>query len=379
MTDQRPKDSDPPKEDPPSAPRDPGIKRIPKTRKEREHHAREMLAHLPSVTDAEWRLACSDVAEALSKHTAFKIKVIGVVGAVLLAILIPIVAYFGLTIKNDITKQLSNFREDADRKIGDVKTSFSQQIATEFKSDNIQAIIRQTAAEESKALLSRSVQPSIDSFNSKIDSRFTEFDLSLKQQLANASANLESLKIELNRLQQRNELTALADQAIGQGDVNAYRKLEGLYTTAPPGEYLNAVIAESFRVYSAYSLFSPSRSAGYTVQANKVNPKKTAEDELDADELMGIWPSINDGVGRAKIASLLAIKVKPGSFKTAEWTIDAIKKENHLEAMQHLRGVFQQITGYDKGGKLDDSDVLKWWDENKDDLKKKDTDNAANH
>jgi hypothetical protein len=63
-----------------------------------------------------------------------------------------------------------------------------------------------------------------------------------------------------------------------------------------------------------------------------------------------------------------------GSFKTALAFADAMKTEKHLEVHRYLRAAFQRVTGYNKGGRLDSREALVWWEKNKEDLRKKDTD-----
>jgi len=334
---------------------------------------RGRLAALPPVTEREWRLACNDIVEGLSKHLGFRVRIIVPLFAILLAI-VAIVGWNtskGIKERTDEILALADTKitavgKEAEAKIGDAKTKIDDQIKEALKTENIQRTIQSSVTDQSRVLLKDSVQPSIE-----------RFDSDLKKIKEEANEKTASIDSELARLKKRNDLTALADRAITQGDVKAYRQLEKMATASPDdGEDTNANVAELFRVFSAYSLFAPTRGQSVIVNVAQINPQKTKEDELDYDELIGIWEGAK-GIGRAKIALLLQKKTKLNSFSQAEWVIAQLEQDNHLETIMRLNSLFMKITGYDKGGKLDGSDILAWWKEHKEEVRTKDTDKPA--
>jgi mannose/fructose/N-acetylgalactosamine-specific phosphotransferase system component IIB len=254
-------------------------------------------------------------------------------------------------------------------------------VADQFKNENVQKTVERAAAAEASRLLAKSVEPSIKSFQSKIDDVAARVDrrsqevVSVVENTKKAASDIESLQGELKRLKDRNDLTALADVAISEGDVEAYRKLERMTTSLENDEAKNAALAELFRVYQAYSIFSGvSRTARIQLNVLAINSHKSKEEELDVDELL---PLLNeaDPLARAKVGQLISKKgPKLKSFKTSEAVYNALKKETHLEAYKVLGGLLAQVTGQEAGGKLDKREIIEWYEKNRDRLRKEDTD-----
>ena len=185
---------------------------------------KEALARVPSVSEGEWRIACSDVAEALSHHSVFKLKVMWPIGITLISVLGIITAFFGFSTKNEIKTELEGVKTIAVQQIGTAQAAIAAQITKEFREEKIQATIAKAASDQSAILLSESVQPSIDKFNQRVEERLGNFDASLMAQREAATRDMESLRTELTRLKARNEIVALGDRAIAQASVDAYRK-----------------------------------------------------------------------------------------------------------------------------------------------------------
>lgn len=254
-------------------------------------------------------------------------------------------------------------------------------VADQFRNENVQRTVERAAGAEASRLLAKSVEPNIRSFQSKIDDVATRVDRrsqeieGVVEKTKKAASDIESLRGELARLKERNDLTALADVAISQGDVEAYRKLERMTSSLEKDEARNAALAELFRVYQAYSMFSGvSRTAGIQLNVPAINSHKLKEEELDVDELL---PLLNepDPLARAKVGQLISKKgPKLKSFKTSEAVYKALKNETHLEAYKVLGGLLAQVTGQEAAGKLDKRETVDWYEKNRDRLRKEDTD-----
>jgi hypothetical protein len=245
---------------------------------------------------------------------------------------------FGLSISAMIKSQRQQFQQDARREITNARNGLEVEIAEQFKKENVQKTMETAAAKEAAALLKRSVEPSIKDFQQRLDTsrddldkRFTQFNEVIAKNEEKSSANVESLRTELIRLQKRNDVTALADKAISEGDVEAYRRLEKTAEIAK-GEESNAALSELVRVFQTYSVFSGvSRTGGVHLHPSEINAAKNKEEELEVDDLLPLL-QIDNPLGRAKVAELVAKKAKRGSYKTAEAIAEALQRETHLEA-----------------------------------------------
>ena len=333
------------------------------------------------ASDANFRIICNEVAEELSKNWRFKWHITGLMFGALLLICATLGSIAGWGVYTALANERQNFQMQAKQELATAKTAIENQIADEFKKENVRQIVESVADKESKNLLETAVEPSIKLFQMKVDSvgkdietRFAVFDDIVKMREKEAASNLDTLRVELSRLQDRNEIAALGDNAIAKGDVVSYRKLEALAKRQPSNEKESAALAELFRVYQAYTLFAPSRSGAMKIVASAVNPSKMDETELDAEELLNVLRTMDEPIVRAKIGQLLQTKVKKGSYTTAEALVRVMQKETHLEAFRFLGRAFAAVTGREASGLLDRSDDLKWWEENKQRFKKEDTD-----
>ena len=336
---------------------------------------------LPRPDDASFRITCNEIADQLSKSWSFKLQVIGIIIAAVIVIAAAASGIVGWNISTSIAKARLDFQQDAQKEIGKAREGLEAEIAEQFKKENVQKTMEQAASKEAAALLKKSVEPSINDFQQKLDKngddldkRLAQFNELITKNEAKSSASVEILRTELTRLQKRNDLTALADKAIAEGDVGAYRRLESLLKNGSEGEEMNAVASELFRVFQAYSVFSGVRRTGaIELKVSEINPAKAKEEDLDIEDLL---PLLNDSnpLVRVKVAELIYKKAKSGSFKTAEAIVSALERETHLEAFKVFDLVFQKITGREAGGKLDKRELFQWWEENKARLKKEDTD-----
>ena len=305
---------------------------------------------LPAPDDPSFRVTCNEIAEQLSKSWRFKLQVIGIVALALFALAALTSGIVGWSIFASLAKERQRFQEQAQRDIGNAKEALEIEIAEQFKKENVQKTMEAAAGKEAAALLQKSVEPSIKDFQQRLDTsredlekRFTQFNKVITKNEEKSSANVESLRTELARLQKRNDLTALADKAISEGDVEAYRQLERMVGMAK-GDESNAAISELVRVFQTYSIFSGvSRTGGVHLNASEINPAKNKEEQLEIDDLLPLL-RIDNPLGRAKVAELIAKKAKRGSYKTEEVIAEALKRETHLEAFRQLAIAFRSTT-----------------------------------
>ncbi|HYJ05555.1 MAG TPA: hypothetical protein VEX43_10500 [Chthoniobacterales bacterium] len=337
--------------------------------------------HYPDASDANFRVTCNEIAEQLSKHWRFKLHVGGLVATALFVLAGAMGGIVGWSITATLASERQQFQEEAKHEIGLAKQAVESQIMQELKKENVQKTMELAAGKEAAALLAKSVEPNIKAFQQKLDTslaeleaRFREFNDVIQKNEQKSASNVENLRTELSRLQKRNNLTALADKAISEGDVVSYRRLETLMKTSE-GEEKNAATSELIRVYQTYSIFSGiSRTSGVELNIPEINPTKTKEEELEIEDLLPLLKELDNPLARVKVAHLLWKKAKRGSFKTAEAIVEALKKETHLEAFKNLGLAFQMATGRGPEGKLDKRELLQWWEENKSRLRKEDTD-----
>ena len=196
-----------------------------------------------------------------------------------------------------------------------------------------------------------------------------------KDQIGVLGNLVSEAKSELAVLKQRNQITALADAAISQGSVEAYIKLEDMVTKARLSDTRGPEEAELFRVFNAYTGFAPSRVGTVTLNAKVINSTKDKEEELTTEDMIPFLLTNRDFLTRGRCAKLISSVGKQWSYKTAETLIGAMKHESHLEVHRYLKAAFKHIVPDCKlEGPLDNSGIIKWWEENKENVRAKDSD-----
>jgi hypothetical protein len=351
------------------------------TRPPKQVHSSEHPRPFPETSQANFRVACNEIADELSKSWRFKLHVGGLVITALIVFTAALVGIIGWSISESLKSERQHFQEQARQDIGTAKQAVDDEITEEFKKENVQKTLDTAVAKAAPTLFAKSIEPSIKAFQQKLetseanlDKRLKEFDNTITKNEKQSASDVETLRTEVSRLQKRNNLTALGDKAISEGDVESYHQLENFVNEHSDGEDKNAALSELFRVFEAYSPMSGvSRTAGVTIDASKINPKKTKEEELEVNEVLPLLRG-EDFMTRTKGAEFISKRGKQGSYKTAEAIVEALKKETNLEALKALDLAFQTVTRRPVGGKLDKRELLQWWEENKERLKKEDTD-----
>ncbi|HMG06305.1 MAG TPA: hypothetical protein VK581_12675 [Chthoniobacterales bacterium] len=348
---------------------------------EREVRRNRRRKNFPKANDANIRVVCNEIADDLSKNWRFKLHVGGLVVGSFVALVAAIAGIVGWSVSATLTRERQTFEDNAKKEIGTAKEAIERRIAIEFEKENVQKTVELAAAAEAERLLAKTVDPRIQQFEKILNEASSEAERRAKdlkevvKRTEEDASSIESLRGELARLKQRNDLTALADTAISNGDVTAYRQLEAIVASNDGKENKAAALSELFRVYNAYSLFSGvKRTAAISVDAHAINPKKNKEEDLDADDLLPLLKEEKTPLFRVKIGELLAPKLKQGSFKTAEILADALRTETSLEGFKVIGALLSQVTNHPADGKLDKRELLKWCTENRDQLRKADTD-----
>ena len=245
-----------------------------------------------------------------------------------------------------------------------LETIVIQRVTAQFEEPNIQKTVQSVAGNEAAKIISQNVEPA----EQKVDMRLKNFEKFLDERKAEYDADLSTFKKELDVLKKRNELARMADRAIAEGSLVDYQRLEQMLNQETDEDLKAAESAEVFRVVSAFSPLSPSRSGAAKFVMSKVNPTKKDEKDLSDDELLAILQQNQDGLARAHAASLLQGRTM--TFRIAQALRDAIDKETHLEALRFEKGAFDRISGFDRSGHIDGSEEVKWFDENVDRLRK---------
>ena len=176
------------------------------------------LAQIPKVTEPEFRIACDEIAESLSKKWRFKFHIIGMIVVAVIIITGSIAGIFGWTIKDQFHNIEIKLDKLMETEVFEAKAKVDKFIEAEFQKENIKKTIQQVASDQSVKLIQDLIQPSVISS----EKRIRDFNQYLVDQKKTVDKNMSTLQEEVGKLQERNNITALADKAIAQGDLHAF-------------------------------------------------------------------------------------------------------------------------------------------------------------
>ncbi len=266
----------------------------------------------------------------------------------------------------ELTGTVQTRLQAVDDQLNSVRRRVEAQIAKQFEEPQIQRTVQNVAESAAGKVITEHVQPA----ENMVSERLRDFEKFLDERKAQYDTDQAAFRAEIETLKKRNELTRLADRAVGDGELTEYQQLLRIARDESDPEVKAAALAEEFRVVSAYGALSASRVSAITLDASVISPGKMNESELTLDDLGRVLTTPNvKPMARARAAFLM--RDKSPTFSIAESLKKALETETHLEALRFEKVAFAHVCGFkSEKGALDASEELKWWPENVDHLRK---------
>jgi hypothetical protein len=254
------------------------------------------------------------------------------------------------------------------------KKEIHYRISREFEKDPFRTTMQSVAGSESKKLLESQVQPAILAFSENVEEmrleirakataatqdtkrEMTNFTDDLAQSRAELKAEYERVATELSTLQFRNELTALADDAIAAGNRDSLKALTARQALAPLGNNTVSisVAAEILRVKTAY--IDTSR-----VRKTQVSYGGKKPEDAGTNEMIVALLSNHDWTVRAKTAEYLKNRKALG---VVEAMFGCAAGDNNLNVVAECVRELESLTGETSGDVFGYEDLLRWWQDN---------------
>lgn len=318
------------------------------------------------------RRIVEDLSDSLAKNWRFKWQVCAIVIGLSVAILSLVTLVVGGRLidtgiaiaEGRLSGRITELSGKVDNRLKTVDTQVEERITREFEEPQIRETVRKVAETAAAKVISEQVQPA----EAKVNARLHSFENFLDERKAQYDAEQAVFRAELDTLKKRNELTRVADRAIGDGSLGEYQRLLRISQEEVDPDLKAAADSEIFRIVSAYGALSPSRVTGISINASAVNPAKHDEAGLTGEELLVVLRS-GEPMGRARAA--LVLQSRPATFGLAETVEKALETERHLEALRYEKFAFAHLTGFaSKKGALDASEEMEWWKDNVERLRK---------
>lgn len=163
----------------------------------------------------------------------------------------------------------------------------------------------------------------------------------------------------LERIEEKNRIFSLADQALVEGSRSAY---EELYKSLGKNEDETtrvAIISQILKIKAFYLTGNRFRNIEITVPGPD---KKTLKNEqIPQNELIALLNHNEQWPARAKVVELL------GNYKTlesAQTLIKVIREDSQMDVVRSAIQSFQRITGFQSGDTFPIDEAQSWWQKN---------------
>lgn len=164
----------------------------------------------------------------------------------------------------------------------------------------------------------------------------------------------------LERIEEKNRIFSLADQALVEGSRSAYEELHKSLGKNHDESTRIAIISQILKIKAFYLTGNRFRNIEITVPG--ANKKDLKNEEIPQNELIKLLQNNEQWPARAKAVELL------GNYKTpesAQALMSVIKEDSQLDVVRSAIQSFQKITGFQSGDTFPIDEVQSWWQKNK--------------
>ena len=238
-------------------------------------------------------------------------------------------------------------------------------ITKKFAEPNIQNTLQEVASQEARTIIQSEVQPEAE----EAKRQTAVFENYLNQMEVKFDAEYKNLADQVSRLAERDRLIQLADDAINNGNRQAYEELLRMANNASVDEKVrSAAKAEWFQVKRFYIGLTRVKSrnlARLQPDGTKIDLKN---EELTTQELIQSMLGHNNWIVRALATSSLKDR-KEGGVPGA--LLHAAHNDQNLDVVKEAIDSFESVTGY-KGADVFGVEAAEvWWQTNEVEVEQK--------
>ena len=197
--------------------------------------------------------------------------------------------------------------------------------------------------------------------------RLLKAEKDFKQKNETLTGELHTLKDEvskeLEKLKWRDQLMLLTDEAISYGKRSSFEEIERLVKTFRGTEKEAIVLSYLSQVKKFFINIDRFKSRSITKAGVKIVPNS-----LSTDVAIIALLNSNDKIVRFKIAKMLSKRKELG---IPEALLKSVENDECLDVVAQSVKSFETITGFDAPDVFSYVPLLKYWEENKDEVQKK--------
>jgi len=241
-----------------------------------------------------------------------------------------------------------------------IERYITQSITEKFAESNIKKTLTDVASTKAESIISDEIRPE----TKKAKQQIASFETYLNEKEEQYDIDYDKLAKQVSSLEDRDNLMQLSDDAINNGDRQAYEKLSIVANDASKGESIrNAAKAEWFQVkrfYIGLTRLKGMNLAKWQSDGTKIDVKN---DDLTTQELIQSLLNHNLWTVRAMSASALSKRKEKG---VPEALLQAIRLDQSLDVVKEAIDSFESITGYTCSDIFDsEGGASEWWEQHK--------------
>jgi len=285
---------------------------------------------------------------------------------VLLIVLPPIVAFITIVI---LFGQLYISRQQlTETKAKRIEASEVLKEVQKVKVNAESVLLSANEASEKADIVLANANTKVDQLSQKVekaDENLNTFTNRQKKLSKEVNVIKTELTAEVKKLKERNEIVALADTAISEGDAASYEELKRKCIKLRPNEEMfNVAVSSLLRVKNFYA--EGTRIKGVDIYRTKPDGTKLINDGLETEYLIKYLLGVKNWTWRNKAALLLGKRKQKG-------VPDALiigMEDDRLDVRRACIKSFEALTGYDNPDVLEYKFSIEWWAEHKDEWEK---------
>lgn len=256
---------------------------------------------------------------------------------------------------NDVLKKTEKLRVNARSILTMTKENSEEAIK---KSD----LVLKEAAEKAKEAVefARVAENKADKSNKKIISNEKKYSESFERVQGSFHDLKRQLTEELMILQDRNELTRLADAAIATCSRESFEKITNIIYKSKNEDEVMAALSENFRVKAHYVSIS-------RIKNNPLYYNGKLDVDMSTEELLKLLAFSEEWKGRARAAQILG---KRKEKNVAEALMSAVRTDKCLDVVNEAKKSFGLLTKFKQKDIFQFEEVDDWWNINKDEYLK---------
>lgn len=232
-------------------------------------------------------------------------------------------------------------------------------ITEKFAEQNIKDTLQSVASQEARTIVQNEVQPEAE----KAKRQIAVFENYLNQMEVKFDAEYKSLAEQVSKLEKRDKLMQLADDAINEGNRQAYEELGQIANDLTQGKDIrSAAYAEWWQVkrfYIGITRVKGKNLSRWQPDGTKVDVKN---EDVGTQELIQALLTHKEWTVRVLAASILKNRKEKG---VPEALLQAAHNDHNLDVVKEAIDSFESVAGY-KGADVFGVEAAEvWWQTNK--------------